>query len=41
MNNDIKERLEKVDIEKVEQSILQKPKPELQEGASLLGKTGV
>ena len=41
VGNDIKERLEKLDIEKVEQSILQKPKPELQEGASLLGKTGV
>ena len=38
---DIKEQLDKLDTEKMRQSILQKPKPELQQGKSLLGKTGV
>jgi len=38
---DIKEQLDKLDVEKMKQSILQKPKPELQKGESLLGKTGV
>jgi len=38
---DIKEQLDKLDTEKMRQSILQKPKPELQKGESLLGKTGV
>jgi hypothetical protein len=38
---DIKEQLDKLDVEKMRQSILQKPKPELQKGESLLGKTGV
>jgi len=37
----IKERLENLDVEKVQQSILQKPKPELQSSESLLGKEGV
>jgi len=41
VGNDIKERLDNLNIEKVQQSILQKPKPELQKGGSLLGKTGV
>jgi len=41
VGNDIKERLDNLNIEKVQQSILQKPKPELQQGGSLLGKTGV
>tara|TARA_X000001382_G_C3166443_1_gene178011 strand:- start:48 stop:668 length:621 start_codon:yes stop_codon:yes gene_type:complete len=38
---DIKEQLDKLDVEKMQQSILQKPKPELQSQESLLGKTGV
>lgn len=38
---DIKEQLDKLDTEKMRQSILQKPKPKLQQGESLLGKTGV
>lgn len=41
VGSDIKERLEKLDVKKVKESILQKPKPELQKGESLLGKTGV
>jgi hypothetical protein len=41
VGKDIKERLENLDVEKVQESILQKPKPELQSGQSLLGKTGV
>tara|TARA_R100000951_G_scaffold7807_1_gene7240 strand:+ start:1379 stop:1987 length:609 start_codon:yes stop_codon:yes gene_type:complete len=41
VGNDIKERLEKLDVEKVQQSILQKPKSDMQSGPSLLGKTGV
>ena len=41
VGNDIKERLDNLNIEKVQQSILQKPKPELQQSGSLLGKTGV
>jgi len=38
---EIKEQLDKLDVEKMQQSILQKPKPELQSQESLLGKTGV
>tara|TARA_R110000787_G_scaffold80393_2_gene175042 strand:+ start:630 stop:1235 length:606 start_codon:yes stop_codon:yes gene_type:complete len=41
VGRDIKERLENLDVEKVQQSILQKPKPELQSSESLLGKEGV
>ena len=41
VGKDIKERLENLDVEKVQESILQKPKPKLQSGQSLLGKTGV
>jgi len=41
VGKDIKERLENLDVEKVQEGILQKPKPELQSGQSLLGKTGV
>ena len=38
---DIEEQLNNLDVEKVQQSILQKPKPKLQSQESLLGKTGV
>ncbi len=38
---DIEQQLKNLDVEKVQQSILQKPKPELQSQESLLGKTGV
>lgn len=41
VGKDIKEQLEKLDSKKLRESILQKPKPELQKGESLLGKTGV
>ena len=41
VGRDIKERLENLNVEKVQQSILQKPKPELQSSESLLGKEGV
>jgi hypothetical protein len=41
VGKDIKEKLEKLDSKKLRESILQKPKPELQQGKSLLGKTGV
>ena len=38
---DIEEQLNNLDVEKMKQSILQKPKPKLQNQESLLGKTGV
>ena len=41
VGKDIAEKLENLDVEKMQQSILQKPKPELQSQESLLGKTGV
>jgi len=41
VGKDIAEKLENLDVEKMQQSILQKPKPELQNQESLLGKTGV
>jgi len=37
----IKKQLETLDTKKLQESILQKPKPKLQKGQSLLGKTGV
>lgn len=41
VGTNIEEQLNNLDVEKVKQSILQKPKPELQSQESLLGKTGV
>ena len=41
VGKDIAEKLENLDVEKMQQSILQRPKPELQSQESLLGKTGV
>ena len=41
VGKDIAEKLENLDVEKMQQNILQKPKPELQNQESLLGKTGV
>ena len=41
VGKDIKDQLDKLDSSKLRESILQKPKPELQQGKSLLGKTGV
>ena len=41
VGKNIKDQLDKLDSSKLRESILQKPKPELQQGKSLLGKTGV
>ena len=41
VGKDIAEKLENLDVEKMQASILQKPKPDMQQQESLLGKTGV
>jgi len=41
VGTEIAQKLENLDVEKMKQSILQKPKPKLQNQESLLGKTGV
>jgi|TARA_R110000744_G_scaffold246410_3_gene362922 hypothetical protein len=41
VGGDIKKQLDNLDVEKMQASILQKPKPDMQQQESLLGKTGV